>query len=303
MLEWNARAVPRFPPIMTHDSADGVNFAIDPAIWNGTPARAEAQERWGALTSRLDTWRPDWRSDIGSPEQPASMPDPDDLTDQGVFEALAVAAIAANARWDRIAAVRDALGEPLAGFDAVRFATLDDAALAASLAWFRARRAGGRGLFATLERLQTGARILSSGAYHGPANYLRRAMAGAGADPEALAMLLGTDPSWKLPGIGVAVAAEALRLLGFDLCKPDRHVLRALASWRWVRFAHWDDDGMFAAPQPRPRELLAAMLAVRRFAEGSDRGVSYVTSAIWLAGAVSGARLTNRDFVALAISG
>jgi len=118
--------------------------------------------------------------------------------------------------------------------------------------------------------------------------------------PEALAMLLGNSREWKLPGFGIALAAEALRMLGLDLCKPDRHVLRAIGSWKLVDFAKWDEKGAFTAPQARPGELLATMLAVRALAEANRLGVSRANSVIWTAGAVSGARLTNAEFRALA---
>ena len=113
-------------------------------------------------------------------------------------------------------------------------------------------------------------------------------------------MLLGNSRDWKLPGFGIALAAEALRMLGLDLCKPDRHVLRAIGSWNLVQFAKWDEKGAFTAPQARPGELLATMLAVGALAEANGLGVSRANSVIWTAGAVSGARLTNAQFRALA---
>jgi len=42
------------------------------------------------------------------------------------------------------------------------------------------------------------------------------------------------------------------------------------------------------------------MFAVRSIAEVNHLGVSYTNSVIWLAGAVSGARLTNADFEEIA---
>jgi len=276
--------------------------ATDPAFMVNPLGKAEARALWAALAARLAQWNADWTSDIGAPEHPTWIaPDCVVLTDTAVFEALATAAIAANARWDRIAAVRADLAIPFTGFDTARFAASSDSDLATGVAWFRARHAGGRGLAATLVRLRdAAARLQPESGGKGAAAYLRAARAAASDVPEDLAMLLGHDPRWKLPGIGIAVAAEALRLLGFDLCKPDRHVLRALGSWKLMRFARWDDDGGFAAPQPRPAELTTAMLTVRHLAEALGQGISFTNSAIWLAGAVSGARLTNGEFAALA---
>ena len=117
--------------------------------------------------------------------------------------------------------------------------------------------------------------------------------------PEMMAVLRGTNSEYKLPGFGIALAAEALRLLGCDVCKPDRHVLRAIGSWRFVNFRNWP-SGDFSAPQARTSELIATMLAVRNFALANEVGTSYATSVIWLAGSVSGARLRNAELTLLA---
>ena len=99
-----------------------------------------------------------------------------------------------------------------------------------------------------------------------------------------------------MPGFGIALAAEALRLLGLDLCKPDRHILRAVGAWSLVDFRRWDRKGDFTPPQADTTELRATMLAVRAIARANGLGVSYVNSVIWTAGAVSGARLANEEF-------
>ena len=129
---------------------------------------------------------------------------------------------------------------------------------------------------------------------------IRSAFAETEGSPEEMAVLLGSAPQWKLPGFGIALAAEALRNLDFDLCKPDRHILRALGSCKLVRFARWDRRGAFTAPSAGRPELLSAMLAVRRLAEANRVAVTRASSAIWIAGAVSGVRLTNQEFAALA---
>lgn len=217
------------------------------------------------------------------------------MSDETIFEAFAIAAISGNARWDRIAAVRSELIEPFQGFSPRRFAALDERDIRERLVpWFRRRRAGSARLTAALARLRDAARILGCDDGRNASAFLNEVLSQAHGSPEGMAVRLGNVPGHKLPGFGIALAAEALRLLGCDVCKPDRHVMRAMGSWRIIRFRRWDDAG-FSAPQAAPAELLATMLAVRKLARANRVATSYATSAIWLAGAISGARMSNAD--------
>ena len=216
--------------------------------------------------------------------------------------AFAVALLSGNTRWERIEAIRAELSEPFVGFDPAAFAARDERWVEQRvIPWFRAHRAGSAGLRGGLLRLREPAAILSGKGPHGSAAaFLDAVFAAAGGSPEQAAMLLGKSKEWKLPGFGIALAAEGLRLLGYDLCKPDRHVMRAVAAWGLVEFARWERKGPFTPPQARPPELLATMLAVRALAEANGLAVTRANSAIWTAGAVSGARLTNAELAALA---
>ncbi|WP_137787817.1 hypothetical protein [Sphingomonas sp. 3P27F8] len=262
-----------------------------------------SRDLWRSLQQKLDGWNPAWRDrvDTGSPRWRAGFPaKAARLPDEIVFESFAVALLSGNTRWDRIATIRGELGVPFVDFDPARFASLDDRDIDRRvLRWFVDRRAGSAGLPAGLLRLRGTAAILATaeGGAHG---FLERVFDAAGGMPDQAAVLLGGSAQWKLPGFGIALAAEALRLLGFDLCKPDRHVLRAVGAWGLVRFARWPEKGAYTPPQARPAELIATMRAVRTLAENNAVGVSNCTSVIWLAGAVSGARLTNADFASLA---
>jgi len=254
---------------------------------------------WQALLNRLDAWRDDWRDRVATeaPEFTAGFPTTE-LSDRRVFEAFTVALLSGNSRWDRIATVRPILSEPFQNFDLARFAALSDADIDHSiLPWFARHRAGSAGLANGLRRLRRTAALLHR---HGAHNYLRDVFLAAEGSADEAAILLGHSARWKLPGFGIALAAEALRLLGFDLSKPDRHVLRALGSWGLVAFARWDRKGEFTAPQASPKELASAMATVRTLAGENQVGTSYCTSIIWTAGAISGARLTNAEFAALA---
>lgn len=259
---------------------------------------------WHNLLEELSERDPAWRERAGLLEiDPASRPTEGfgRISNTEAFEAFAVALLSGNTRWDRIERVRSHLREPFRDFAPEDFAALTEAQIERDvLPWFRERRAGSAGLRGGLLRLRQTAAILAGAGRFGSADELIRAgMKEAGGSAERLALLFGSQKDWKLPGFGVALAAEALRLLHFDLCKPDRHVLRALSSWKLVPFARWDRKGQYTAPDARPGELLAAMLEVRAIAEASGVTVTYTNSVIWFAGAVSGARLTNEDLEAL----
>jgi hypothetical protein len=255
---------------------------------------------WQRLLAKLSEWDPDWRLRAGlgearPPLRSGGRGPP--ISNRDAFQAFAVALLSGNTRWDRIERVRGQLGEPFKDFRPERFAELTEADIDREvLPWFRERRAGAAGLRGGLLRLRQTAHILAGAERHPSADHLIDAgLEEVQGSPERLAVLLGSHKDWKLPGFGIALAAEALRILGFDLCKPDRHVLRALASWSLVKFARWDEKGPFTAPEARPTELLAAMLAVRAIAEANKVPVTYANSVIWFAGAVSGARLTNAE--------
>jgi len=238
-----------------------------------------------SYTTPRDTTRADWREMVDTPRSQAGFcpfRGSDALPNEAVFEAFAIALISANTRWGGIARIRSDLHEPFEDFSPTRYAAMSDNAIRETVwPWFRERRAASAGLDKRLLSLrQTAAVLAGLDMYRSARHFLEAAYAEAGGSPEGLAMLIGGSPGWKLPGFGIPLAAEALRLLGFDLCKPDRHVLRAMGSWRLVRFARWDRKGKFTAPQARPSEMLEAMLAVRGLAEANGLGVSYANSVI-----------------------
>jgi hypothetical protein len=270
----------------------------------GRPRGKDLTCLWRHLTARMAAWRPDWKDVVGAGAaawQDSLAEGATPLPDERIFEAFTVALLSGNTRWDRIARIRRALRHPFADFDLRRFALVSDEDIERDiLPWFRERKAGAPGLRASLVRLRATAAKLAcrkGGAYR----YLLDAGTDTTGSPEDLAVALATSKTWKLPGFGIALAADALRNLGFDLCKPNRHLLRAVGSWSLVDFARWDERGAFTPPRARPAELRDTMLAVRSLAEANQLPVSYANSVIWTAGAVSGARLTNAAFRELAV--
>ena len=283
------------------DATRALAARINPAIWSGGPDRDWSRSLWHRLDERLVQWNANWQVTVTTPKNipRLAIATFENLSDAAIFEAFALAAISGNARWDRISAVQSQLAEPFQNFSPQRFAELSDQDIDDRIVpWFRQRRAGSARLPKVLRLLRGSADLLRSREDGAARTFLMAAGAQAEGSPEEMAVLLGTDSRFKMPGFGIPLAAEALRLLGCDLCKPDRHVLRAIAAWQVVTFKNWP-AGEFAAPQARTPELLATMLAVRQLASANGISTSYATSVIWLAGAVSGARLTNQDLASL----
>ena len=203
---------------------------------------------WRCVIECLDQWKPDWRGRAGlsSPRPPLrSGGSGAPISDREAFEAFAVALLSGNTRWERIERVRDELSAPFMNFQPALFAALSEADIDREvLPWFRERRAGAAGLRGGLLRLRQTAGILAGAGRYGSAEELIDAgLIEAQGSLERLAVLFGSHRDWKLPGFGIALAAEALRILGFDLCKPDRHILRALGSWGLVKFARGTKKG------------------------------------------------------------
>ena len=269
-----------------------------------TISNPDLRRLWDALLDRINLWNADWYARLTNRQSDLREPSPGarPISDPEAFEAFTLALLSGNTRWDRIESVRKGLDVPFLNFDPRAFADTDDDALDHVAAWFRERRAGAPRLRASLVRLRQTAALLSGGGqYRNSDDLITSAFAASSWSTEHAAMLLGTSPRWKLPGFGVALAAEALRNLRFDLCKPDRHVVRAVAAWDLVPFPKWDRRSPYTAPTARPGDLLAAMLVIRRLAEANDIPVTHSSSAVWTAGAVSGARLTNKEFADLKI--
>lgn len=120
-------------------------------------------------------------------------------------------------------------------------------------------------------------------------------------DPKQAAICLGSRSEHKLPAFGVTLAAEALKNLGYDVAKPDRHVTRAVASFGLVHFRNWSQRDGQAAPSLSSRSsYLAVMRAVEDIASSAGMPVVLVDNAIWLLCAKSGLYLTNPELSDLA---
>jgi endonuclease III len=207
-------------------------------------------------------------------------------SDDELFEALLRAVLSNNTQWSRVEMVLPELKEVFHNFSLESFAnSAPNEINERILPWFIARKAGSMTLKSCLHALRTTAQILLHySAQRGSAeDYFQDVMHFCGEDPKEVAIALGQPSSpKKLPGFGIPIAAEALRNMGYDICKPDRHMCRAAGSFGLVTFRTWKDQRGTKAPVASSREMLAVMRIFEEFAKSTGERVTFIDNAVWL---------------------
>ena len=236
---------------------------------------------WNHIESRLGSQLPRWRTRADELRQLDAVEDRmagRTWSDDEVFEALLLAVLSSNTDWSKIERVRAELSDLFSGFSLKSYAALSEAEVGDRfLPWFKARKAGSMTLRRDLVNLIDAARILLKyRATHGTADgYFTSLIQRCKGDPKLAALRLGCHGAYKLPSLGVPLAAEALKNLGFDVAKPDRHVMRAVGSFGLVHFGRWTDAGAskkgFATPVPTPRRQFLAMSCRTGYCGGCRR--------------------------------
>lgn len=269
---------------------------------------------WRNIERCLDARKPTWREQIahfGHTKANARREADEAWRDNDVFEALVVAVLSNNNDWSKVESVLPDLGKLLQGFDLRAYAKLPEADVVdVYLPWFTTRKAGSMTLKRDLINLiETAERLARYSRERGTADgYFTSLVRECQGDPKQAAFRLGTDPSIKFPSVGVPLAAETLRNLGFDVAKPDRHVMRAVGCFGLVGdLGVWSTDSDLRTgnnpPNPTPRRHLAAMRAVEEIATSVNESVILVDGAIWLLCAKGGLNLSNEDLEQLANGG
>ena len=212
-----------------------------------------------------------------------------------------------NTDWSKIERIQDDLAELFSGFSLKSYAELPACEVGDRiLPWFLGRKAGSITLERDLVNLIGTARLLfEHSCVHGTAeSYFTSLVRRVDGDPKQAALRLGSPGTDKLPAFGVALAAEALKNLGFDVAKPDRHVKRAVASFGLVPSGDLSNRNGRAAPSFSSKaSQLAVMKAVQDVATTAGKPVVMVDNAIWLLCAKSGLHLTNPELAELAREG
>lgn len=262
---------------------------------------------WLNIENRLDTSLPGWRSRVDAFDQVAAVEDRAagrTWSDDKTFKGLLLAVLSNNTDWSKVERIQDELAELFSGFSLKSYAELPACEVGDRIVpWFLDRKAGSVTLKRDLVNLIGTARILfeHSNAHGSAESYFTSLVRELDGDPKQAALRLGSPGKDKLPGLGVALAAEALKYLGFDVAKPDRHIKRAVASFGMVPCKDWPGRNGRAAPSfSSGRSCLAVMEAVQDIATAADTPVVLVDNAIWMLCAKSGLYLTNPELAELA---
>ena len=265
---------------------------------------------WRNIESRLNSGLQGWRSRVEDFGQVAAVKERAagrEWTDDETFEGLLMAVLSNNTDWSRIERIRADLAELFSDFSLKSYAELPGREIGDRiLPWFLERKAGSMTLQRDLVSLRRSARRLyQHSRLHGTAeSYFTLLVRRLGGDPKKAAVQLGSPGNDKLPAFGVALAAEALKNLGFDVAKPDRHAKRAVASFGLVPFEDWRDRSDRKVPRCHSKSLyLAVMGAVQDIAASASVPVVTADNTIWLLCAKSGLYLTNAELAAMVRKG
>ena len=257
---------------------------------------------WHSIECRLHTADPGWRDKIIHFGQVAAVEARGKgrrWTDAEVFEGLVRSVLSNSVDWEKVERVLPQLVERLHGFDPRWYASLSPAYVLEDLEpWFKGQKAGSTVLRRGLERMiQAARRLLAESERHGSMHdYFNSLFEQEGHDPKRMVIALGsgsyTRPH-RLPGLGIPLAAEFLRNIGFDISKPDRHINRACGCFGLVQFSRWPDCAGTTPPMATEAELRAVMQAMEdgaQLVEGSGLPVAFLDNAVWLLCAKSGAK-------------
>ena len=262
---------------------------------------------WQRIESRLDSSYAGWRQRVDSFGQMAAVKSRATgraWSDDEVFKALLMAVLSTNTDWSKVERVQGELADLFYGFSLESYAERRPGEIGERVVpWFLERKAGSVSLERNLVDFIGAARKLAEHRRaHGSAeSYFTSLVRRSGGDPKQAALHLGRQGEYKLPAFGVALAAEALKNLGFDVAKPDRHLGRAIGSFGLVRFERWSGrSGRTSPPLTSRASQLAVMTAVQQLATEAGRLVVFVDNAIWMLCARSGLYLTNPELAEMA---
>ncbi len=263
---------------------------------------------WRKIEACLDLRHVHWRERVEEFGQVQAVKDRSRgrvWSDDQLFEAILLAVLSSNTVWSKVEHVQADLSKLFDNFSLETYASHSDTEIDNRFVpWFKGRKAGSVSLRGGLVNLARAARILLRySKCHGAADdYFTSLMHQCADDPKQAAMRLGGQGEYKLPSLGVALAAEALKNLGFDVAKPDRHMMRAMGSFGLVRFNRWihAPGGRGSPESPSGKELLEVMTVAERVAEAAERSVVFVDNAIWLLCAKGELYLTNAELAEIA---
>ncbi len=272
-----------------------------------TPAESTSAthgERWSTICQILDQQSAGWRKRIADWGQLSAVEDRSQgrltLSNDEVFRGIILSVLSSNTVWERIERIQDELEDVFFGYSIERYAALGiDEVKDRIVPWFESRGSGSAFLGQQLVySITTAKQLLGRARNFGSIDqYIANLFEEKGRDAKQLAIAFGyRGLQTKLHGLGVPLAAEALKNLGYDVAKPDRHIKRAVGSFGWVQYRNWKDQARRSEPKPLDKnEFLQVMTVMEEFAQEVGETTTLVDNAIWMLCSQNGQWLTNAE--------
>jgi hypothetical protein len=259
---------------------------------------------WERISNRLSTGIPDWEHRIESMNQIAAVEARargHRWSDDEVFKGLILSILSNSANWAIVEKILPDLDTAFCQFRLKDYAVREENDIERLYAWFTERHAASTFLREGLTRLRDAANVLIAKAEQANSldHYFEELVKGEADLPSAALALGGISSRSKLPGLGIPLAAEFLKNIGYDVSKPDRHINRAAGSFRWVEFRKWPNREGTKAPTAREVEMIAVMGEMATFSSANSLSVCYADNAVWLLCAKSGLYLDNEALSSL----
>ena len=282
---------------------------------------------WDKTRAQLDSGIPNWQEKIKSFGQITAVENRENgklWADNEIFEGVVKSILSANTDWAKIERVLPELRSVFHDFDLKYYTSLSTFDVENTIhQWFVVRTANSQSLKSNLVRLvETSKELIRYSQEDGCLNNFFNALLKANdSDPKLLALQFGsTSSKYKLSGMGIALAAETLRNIGFDIAKPDRHINRALGCFGMVKFKRWsesyvdskgekkeryvatDNPEGYSRPEADEEKCLEVMRTMEEFARAINIRPVFLDNAIWLLCAKSGLYMKNENLKRLAMS-
>lgn len=283
---------------------------------------------WDKICAQLDTGIPNWQERIiyfGQITAGENREKGKRWTDNEIFEGFIKAILSSNTDWAKIERILLELQQLFHNFALDYYASLNKSDVENVVhPWFVVRNADSPTLKINLIRLiKTSKELIGYSRKFGCLdNFINALLKENGSDPKSLALQFGSaGRRYKLSGMGIPIASEALRNIGFDMAKPDRHINRSLGCFGLVKFAKWSESYInskgkkatrfievneplndYSYPEAGESKSLEVMKTMEAFAKSIKIRPVLLDNAIWLLCAKSGLYTKNQELKRLAFS-
>lgn len=280
---------------------------------------------WNKIRAQLDIGIRNWQERIISFGQVTAAENREQgkrWTDNEIFEGVVKAILSSNTDWVKIERTLPELPSLFHNFELKYYASLNEADIKNKIhPWFVAQVADSQSLKLNLIRLiKTSEELIGYSQKYGCLdNFINALLKENNFDPKLLVLQFGsTGGRYKLSGMRIPIASEALRNIGFDIAKPDRHINRALGCFGMVKFKRWsesyidaegkkkeryvviDNPEGYSRPESNEEKCLEVMRTMEEFAKSIKVRPVFLDNAIWLLCAKSDLYMKNEGLMNLA---